>query len=72
MIMEYNTLNTKIIHEFILISRKGLRLGLGGKDFLCKAMPANVEEMMEPENYYFVSTTIIVDSVMAQGVSISR
>lgn len=68
MIMEYNTLNTKIIHEFILISRQGL----GGKDFLYKTVPANVEEMMEPENYYFVSTKIIVDSVMAQWVSISR
>lgn len=72
MIMEYNTLNTKIIHEFILISRKGQRLGLGGKDFLYKTVPANVEEVMEPENYYFVSTKIIADSVMSQWVSISR
>lgn len=40
--MEYSTLNTKIIHEFTLNSRKGLGLELGGKAFLYKRMPAKV------------------------------
>lgn len=52
-IMEYNTNNTKIIHEFIRNSRKGLGLGLGGKAFLYKTMPANVEEEKVPKKSLF-------------------
>lgn len=51
--MDYNTRNTKIICEFILNSREGLELGLGGKAFPYKTMPANAEETMEPEKPFF-------------------
>lgn len=49
-----------------------LKKGAGAKagrmrlDFLYKTMPANVEEMMEPENHYVVTTKVINDSVKAQ------
>lgn len=60
------TINKKIIYESVLISIKGLELGQGGKAFLYERMPANVQEMIKPEYYCFVTTNVIINSVKAQ------
>lgn len=70
--MEYSTVNTKILHKLTPNSKKRLGLGLGGKDILYKTMPTNEEEMMEPENYNFVSTKVIIGLVKAQWMSVFR
>jgi hypothetical protein len=58
-IMECDTLNSKIIHEFKLNSTKRVRLGRKASPY--RRRPAKLEEIIATQNHYFVTTNVDIN-----------